>query len=116
MSSGQNTWPGLGAQRRHQRQHGERRARGVGVPSVANNAQHTVFGQRAGGPSLVAVRTEALVGGVMLNVGRVEPRDQHVHIEQEGRQDKASRNSFTSSSVTGAVPARTRRKDRKSVV
>ena len=69
--------------------------------------QHTVFGQRAGGPSLVAVRTEALVGGVMLNVGRVEPRDQHVHIEQEGRQDTASRNSFTSSSVTAAVPART---------
>ena len=50
---------------------------------VANDAQHAVLGQRAGGPGLVFVGGKAFVVCVIVNVRRVEPRGLHIHVEHD---------------------------------
>jgi hypothetical protein len=48
-----------------------------------------------------------LMGRIMLNLGRIEQRNQHIHVEQESRQGNSSRSWFTNSGVTAAEPGLT---------
>ncbi len=79
-------------------------SRRIGVASVTNNAQCTVFGDRAGGPSAYPFPREPIVCNVVLDVARVNQCDQDIYVEQVCHPGSSSRNLFTMSSVTGMAP------------
>ncbi|HYN63991.1 MAG TPA: hypothetical protein VES36_05250 [Candidatus Limnocylindrales bacterium] len=58
------------------------RAGGVGVARVAHDAQQAHFGERAGGPALLALARKPVVRRVVLHMRGVDQRDQHIDVEQ----------------------------------
>ena len=54
------------------------------VSGIAQYADATVLGQRAGGPGRLADGSEPAMSRFVVNMGRVEQCDQHVYFEQVG--------------------------------
>ena len=82
-------------------------ARGVRIAGVRYDSQDTVFRERAGSPGFPPRDRKPLVGPVVLNMSRVDQRDEDIDIDQEPFQRSSSRNWCTSSDVTLLVPGRT---------
>ena len=59
---------------------------------MPNNSQDAVFCERAGSPCLPPRCREPLVRPIMLDMSRVDQRDQDIDIEQEPCQGNSSRN------------------------
>lgn len=72
------------------------------IAGTAQDANRAVDRDRAGRPSVFAIQTEPAVSVIVVDVGRIEQRDQYVHIE-EGNTHSSSRSRFTNSmSALGA--------------
>jgi hypothetical protein len=73
---------GMADQFGHHGRHHRRRPRTVGVARLAQDPQHGVLGERAGGPAVGLSGGEPAMGRLVLPMAPIQQGDQHVHIEQ----------------------------------
>src|SRR5665811_1027566 len=79
--------------------HGDVNGLGIGVVRMTHNSHNSVFGYRDRNPVLHTVGEKPLVGPLMMDVRRIDQRNECVDIEKAGRHDNSSRNRLTSSNV-----------------
>ena len=73
---------GMADQFGHHGRHHRRRPRTVGVARLAQDPQHGVLGERAGGPAVGLSGGEPAMGWLVMDMAPIQQGDQHVHIEQ----------------------------------
>jgi len=79
----------------------------VEVSRISDDPQDTVFSQRACGPDLLANGLQPAVRRVVLDVRRIDQRNENIHVEQKPAHNSSSSSCFTSSEVTRGAPGRT---------
>ncbi len=79
----------------------------VWVSRMSHNPQNPIFGQWACSPRSMALSAEPVVGPIVLDVGRIDERDQYIHVEEEPGHGSSSWSWRTSSEVTLDAPGRT---------
>jgi hypothetical protein len=63
---------------------------GRSVARARQHAHESVLGDRARGPSLLAVIGKPIVGDLVVNVVRIEERDEQVDVEQRNQRSSLS--------------------------
>ena len=95
---------------RQQLGHSRGRTGTVGISGMPDNAQYSIFCQRAGRPRLMPFCRKPDVRAIMKHMSGIDQGDQYVHIEKKPRHGNSSRSCCTSSEVTRVAPFRSLRR------
>ncbi len=91
----------------HHLRHRSRSSRRVWIPWMADNPHHPILGQWTSGPRIRACGREPVMRTIMLNVGRINQRNQRIHIQKKPTHGSLSSSCRTSSELTLEASGRT---------